>query len=501
MGVATCCTTECQDPKNQMKGGSCEGCDWNRKNPWRHPGSAPVWSPCGFDGGNPKGCPPGNPDWQGCNGGGYGHGPDSRELPDNRNPVRWHIGDVEEVSWGFAANHGGGYQYRLCPKPQNKMDLTEECFQKMPLAFVGNKSWLQNYTDESTRVEIPAVRLTTGVVPEGSVWTRMPIPACGGMGGGSNPSQHNCSGLGTQFPPPYPGAEGFHANRWNMIDKVLVPDVPAGEYVIGFRYDCEQTSQVWQQCGDIIIETGPPTPPPPADQCANPACAPCCGQGTDKPGTCHSCRGYCEEHKDGTCEGCWKESEGAPPCNLRGTACMADDGLGCQACWSSEPLPADWMPPAQPVEPWVPPVNMIPEIEAPEEFEEESPEDFCRTDIEQCESCCTGSCTGCRGYCEGTKAGDCIHCWSGADGAPMCNFRGTQCLADDGLSCEMCWKPPQPPSPAPRPPTPPPTPRPPAPSPSPSPSPEPCPGGTFDVCIHFCPSDPSEDFHSCIHLC
>merc|ERR1711907_491751 len=70
------------------------------------------------------------------------------------------------------------------------------------------------------------------------------------------------------------------------------------------------------------------------------------------------------------------------------------------------------------------------------------PNDFCRTDVPQCESCCTGSCTGCRGYCEGTKDGDCIHCWTAAEGAPMCNMRGTQCLADDGLSCELCWKPP-----------------------------------------------------------
>merc|ERR1712146_292876 len=135
--------------------------------------------------------------------------------------------------------------------------------------------------------------------------------------------------------------------------------------------------------------------------------------GTDKPGTCAGCRGYCEEHKGGTCEGCWKESPGAPPCNLRGTACMADDGLGCQACWSPDPLPADWMaPPSAPIETWSPPEQLIPELDVPET--EVDDDDFCRTDIPECESCCTGSCTGCRGYCEGTKAGDCIHCWSGA---------------------------------------------------------------------------------------
>jgi len=262
-----------------------------------------------------------------------------------------------------------------------------------------------------------------------------------------------------------------------------------GDYVISYRYDCEQTPQVWQQCGDVRIIDGTP---PPADQCDNPACASCCT------GTCKNCRGYCEEHKDDTCEGCWKESDGAPPCNLRGCACFADDELSCQACFKSEPLPAGWKPPAVDLTPplaadvahlpWAPPA--APVIEPPQS---NGPEDFCRTDVPQCESCCTGSCTGCRGYCEGTKDGDCIHCWTGADNAPICNFRGTQCLADDGLSCEMCWKPPQPPSPVPRPPSPPPVP---------TPGPvEPCPGGSFDVCIEYCPSDPTEDFHACLHLC
>ena len=42
-----------------------------------------------------------------------------------------------KVAWGIAANHGGGYQYRLCPADA---DPTEECFQKTPLDFVGEAS-------------------------------------------------------------------------------------------------------------------------------------------------------------------------------------------------------------------------------------------------------------------------------------------------------------------------------------------------------------------------
>merc|ERR1712048_1369639 len=134
--VQHCCTDECQDPAAQAKGGSCESCDWRRKNPWRAPGSAPVFSPCGFDGGNPQGCPVGHPGTDGCGGGGYGHGPDGRSFPGNREPTFWQRGKTAEVSWGFAANHGGGYSYRLCPKPKNNMDLTEECFQQSKLMRV-----------------------------------------------------------------------------------------------------------------------------------------------------------------------------------------------------------------------------------------------------------------------------------------------------------------------------------------------------------------------------
>ena len=35
---------------------------------------------------------------------------------------------------------------------------------------------------------------------------------------------------------------------------VKVPtDLPPGKYVLGFRYDCEMTSQVWSSCADIQI--------------------------------------------------------------------------------------------------------------------------------------------------------------------------------------------------------------------------------------------------------
>eukprot|EP01052_Picozoa_sp_SAG31_P004143 SAG31_NODE_169_length_21415_cov_29.765338_5_plen_59_part_00 len=38
-----------------------------------------------------------------------------------------------------------------------------------------------------------------------------------------------------------------------MYDYLRVPDVLPGEYVLGFRWDCESSAQVWQACADVTI--------------------------------------------------------------------------------------------------------------------------------------------------------------------------------------------------------------------------------------------------------
>lgn len=242
-----------------------------QKNPWMAPGSAPVWSPCGYDGGNPWGCPKGNPQKDGCVGGGYGHGPDGRTLPGNTKPTLWTAGAKEEVMYGVTANHGGGYSYRLCPKPAGgHKDLTEECFQHTPLRFDGEIQWVQYGRDESNRTAITAVQVDEGTYPAGSQWRRNPLPACGTFEGGGfleNLPLHLC--LGSQFHEPVPGVAGFYGmtpndvrqgqdpaarplTQWSVVDKVQVPaDLPAGDYVLSFRIDCEQTPQIWSQCADI----------------------------------------------------------------------------------------------------------------------------------------------------------------------------------------------------------------------------------------------------------
>merc|ERR1712176_1024636 len=41
--------------------------------------------------------------------------------------------------------------------------------------------------------------------------------------------------------------------QWSVVDQVKVPQVPPGDYVLSFRWDSEQTPQVWASCSDVTI--------------------------------------------------------------------------------------------------------------------------------------------------------------------------------------------------------------------------------------------------------
>ena len=87
-----------------------------------------------------------------------------------------------------------------------------------------------------------------------------------GVGGG-----YNCSGAPPQFAPPLPGLYGYGSAEclaslggnctkaqdedirllfsFIIVDQVRVPaDLPAGDYLLSFRYDAEQTPQVRPTC-------------------------------------------------------------------------------------------------------------------------------------------------------------------------------------------------------------------------------------------------------------
>jgi len=230
---------------------------------------------------------------------GVQQGFDGRNLPQNKQ-VFWAAGSKQEVAVSMNANHGGGYSYRLCPKPGTFEELTEECFQKHHLSFAGDVQWVQWGDNKQSRKEVQAVRVSEGTYPHGSQWTRFPIPACGGNLGGDGAGGSMVPGRiqagaecnTSQFEPPVPGLYGFgltqcfypntdisvaavaHAHSHlpyrnctdkdikdvkklfnvNIVDLVEVPsNLTPGEYVLSWRHDSEQTPQIWATCADITV--------------------------------------------------------------------------------------------------------------------------------------------------------------------------------------------------------------------------------------------------------
>jgi hypothetical protein len=218
----------------------------------------------------------------GCATGGYGFGPDARNLtwPEVQTTT-WTAGTVAEAAWAITANHGGGFSYRLCPKPAGgNAALTEACFQKTVLAAADDTHTV--VFRNGSRATFPAVRTTEGTYPAGSQWTRNPIPACGGPGGGSLAASGDVC-KGAQFPPPlgdYDELRGFgnddHGGGlfyWYVLDRLKVPaNLEPGSYVLSLRWDAEQTPQVWFTCADIkVVKASPPTPAQPY-QCIHGQC-------------------------------------------------------------------------------------------------------------------------------------------------------------------------------------------------------------------------------------
>jgi len=277
--------------------------DWSVKSPWRAPGTAPVLgSGCGLGGGNAIPLP---------NGGHHTmQGFDGADLP-GQQPAVWQRGSTQEVAFGINTNHGGGYHYRLCKLGGN---VSEACFQRLPLKFASDKHTV-HFTPVSQNgvmvelptYEIPLVKTATGTYPPGSEWARVPIPGCrlcdqsicgesippnmsaiftpsDVSGGGDFPGEwhggepwfkqqlcnQGCTGLNftacppglTQFAEPLPGLSGYFPPGYptvdglpySIVDKVSIPEyIEPGQYLLSWRWDCEQSNQIWQNCADISI--------------------------------------------------------------------------------------------------------------------------------------------------------------------------------------------------------------------------------------------------------
>jgi len=278
-------------------------------NPWKAPGFAPVADPCGIVGGfnfsNPEDFDAhvndiAAPEGLQYKAGTFGSSIFSKFLQSNdavadesnSQPVtKWVAGQSAEVSFGnFVANHGGGYQYRLCPAAEFTEDgvENEECFQRMPLSYASDQSWIQWGADKSHRTAFKAIRVddtnTGGVQPEGSTWTKLPLPNC---------YNTDCRDARLQFDPVAPGVFGQGTGMWypagkgerpgysqyaskeqsqqelydrmqkhydfSVVDKVAVPaNAKPGRYVLSWRWDAEQSPQVWGNCAVVEIQNMKP---------------------------------------------------------------------------------------------------------------------------------------------------------------------------------------------------------------------------------------------------
>ena len=72
-------------------------------------------------------------------------------LPPLPTATVWTAGGRAEVTWQITANHGGGYQYRLCPA---SAPPTESCFAALPLLFNTEAQRLQWNNGTTTHIKV-----------------------------------------------------------------------------------------------------------------------------------------------------------------------------------------------------------------------------------------------------------------------------------------------------------------------------------------------------------
>uniref|UniRef100_A0A7S2FV91 Chitin-binding type-4 domain-containing protein n=1 Tax=Haptolina brevifila TaxID=156173 RepID=A0A7S2FV91_9EUKA len=178
----------------------------------------------------------------------------SRVLPRAPSNTSWVAGGSYEVSWTIEANHGGGYSYRLAPADG---PLDEQTFGRIPLTFVGKQRlrWRGGRAHGGLEIAFDGTYTTSGTTPAGSMWAKNPIPRndMGQTGVGFAPpcaafgmDASMCSGM--------EDGRGGSEPTLEIVDMVHVPaDLPPGEYVLGWRWDCEESNQIWQSCSDLTV--------------------------------------------------------------------------------------------------------------------------------------------------------------------------------------------------------------------------------------------------------
>ena len=77
--------------------------------------------------------------------------------------------------------------------------------------------------------KIKAQRTRKGTTPKNSQWAKVILPP---------------EGYDKQY----------HEHNWAFKDKVKIPkNLALGDYVLSFRWDCQNTHQVWNSCANVKI--------------------------------------------------------------------------------------------------------------------------------------------------------------------------------------------------------------------------------------------------------
>jgi len=289
--------------------------DWSRYYPWRAPGWAPVQgSGCGIAGGNPvvlfnggvspAGIPqatdgldlPSQPPaiwYRGSvvevgfaltanHGGGYSYRLCKADGIVNetcfQNTVLKFAGDKSFIQYSGKIVPGAPrYQIPLVKVTEGTFPPGSE-WARNPVpacnfcnqAMCGDPLMMPNFTDPSGKLSWGDKKIT---YYGGKAWIKE--VRCGVVCAGEDnnetfanntylpPSGQLCDGQ-TQFEEPMPGLSGFVVNStfpaksvtaFSVVDLMQVPqDIEPGAYFLSWRWDCEQSPQIWQNCADILIQ-------------------------------------------------------------------------------------------------------------------------------------------------------------------------------------------------------------------------------------------------------
>lgn len=294
--------------------------DWSRKMPWRAPGTAPVLgSGCGVAGGNelpiPNGgnAPPGVR--QGLNGLELPETAPTVWKKGDVVEVAWAVMANHGGGYSWRLCKKSNNISEECFQQQVLRFAGNVSWLQYSDIIPNREGYIK-----LPRFELPLVTVSHNTFPPGSEWARNPVPSCaycdqtkcgsrlpnmtewfepheGGpddhskyVGGAEWYKQEqcaqDCSGFSlmtcppgmTQFPEPLAGISsyigtlmtnlhpplgtpitsiGIEGLPFSIVDKVVVPThIAPGDYLLSWRWDSEQSPQVWQNCADVQIVDG-----------------------------------------------------------------------------------------------------------------------------------------------------------------------------------------------------------------------------------------------------